>query len=130
MSLPASICVNIVGPISYHDGLKHLVANHFFVLPTLGENFGYVIVEALSAACPVIISDRTIWEVISEMNAGRTIPLDARNRWIENIDACVGMGQDQFSLMSRNARQIAVKLLGSPDIELATEQLLTEVMGV
>jgi glycosyltransferase involved in cell wall biosynthesis len=31
------------------------------LLPTLGENFGHIIAEALSASCPVICSDRTPW---------------------------------------------------------------------
>jgi glycosyltransferase involved in cell wall biosynthesis len=32
------------------------------ILPTLGENFGHVIIESLSAGLPVLISDRTLWK--------------------------------------------------------------------
>jgi len=35
---------------------------HFSFLPTLGENFGHSILESMSFACPVIISDRTPWK--------------------------------------------------------------------
>src|SRR5690606_23610763 len=55
--LPANIKVNPVGPVAYHDGLDHLAAAHFFVMPTLTENFGYVFLEALAAGCPLLISD-------------------------------------------------------------------------
>jgi glycosyltransferase involved in cell wall biosynthesis len=36
----------------------------FFVLPTIGENFGYVFLEALAAGCPLITSDRTPWTTL------------------------------------------------------------------
>jgi len=46
----------------------------FFVLPTLGENFGHVILESLSAGCPVLLSDRTPWRRLEadgfDTNAG------------------------------------------------------------
>jgi glycosyltransferase involved in cell wall biosynthesis len=33
-----------------------------FVLPSRGENFGHVVLEALQAGTPVIVSDRTPWQ--------------------------------------------------------------------
>ena len=44
-----------------------------FVLPTLGENFGYAIVESLSASCPVVCSDRTSWTALLEGGGGRVM---------------------------------------------------------
>jgi hypothetical protein len=32
-----------------------------FLFPTLGENYGHVISEALASGCPVVISDQTPW---------------------------------------------------------------------
>lgn len=41
-----------------------------FVFPTLGENFGHIIAESLSASCPVICPDTTPWSRILEGGGG------------------------------------------------------------
>ena len=41
-----------------------------FALPTLGENYGHVIHEALSSGCPVVISDRTPWRNLAAAGVG------------------------------------------------------------
>jgi len=128
--LPALIDVKIVGAVSNEAGLKQLTLNHFLVLPTLGENFGYVILEALSAGCPVLISDRTIWSDLLAKHAGWSIPLDDKTTWKANISSCIDFDQAQYAAMSQNARQLAVDWLRSPDLEIATEKILVEVFGV
>jgi len=127
--LPASIDVTIVGAVSNEMGLKQLILNHFVMLPTLGENFGYVILEALSAGCPVLISDRTMWSEVSANGAGWVTPLSDIKAWKENISHAIDLDQDQFTSMSQNARKLAVDWLRSPDLEIATENILVEVFG-
>jgi len=128
--LETSISINIVGPVSNDEGLKLLAANHFFILPTLGENFGYVILEALAAGCPMLTTDRTIWNDIVRRNAGWSIPLSDTTRWIETIDRCIDMDQANYLSMSKNARNKAIDWLHASDLEDATEKILTEVIGV
>ena len=41
-----------------------------FVFPTLGENFGHVVAESLSASCPVICPDTTPWTKVLEAGGG------------------------------------------------------------
>jgi len=43
---------------------------HFFVLPTLGENFGHAIFDSLACGVPVLISRTTPWQDVEEKNAG------------------------------------------------------------
>lgn len=124
------ISIEVVGAVSQQAGLKLLMENHFFILPTLGENFGYVILEALAAGCPAAISDRTIWEQLPAKNAGWTISLDDTQRWIEAIGRCIDMDQDEFFSCSSNARRIAMDWLRSPEVELATQKVLAEAIGV
>jgi glycosyltransferase involved in cell wall biosynthesis len=128
--LPRSISVRGVGPVSHEDGLKLLVSNHFLILPTLGENFGYVILEALAAGCPVLTSDRTIWTEIADQKAGWTSSLNDSSNWKLNIDRCVAMDSDEYESMSTTSRNIAIEWLRSPDVVLATEKVLAEVIGV
>ena len=44
-----------------------------FIFPTLGENFGHVIAESLSASCPVICSDTTAWTHVLEAGGGSVV---------------------------------------------------------
>jgi glycosyltransferase involved in cell wall biosynthesis len=44
-----------------------------FILPTLGENFGHVIAESLSASCPVVCSDKTTWTRVLERGGGAIV---------------------------------------------------------
>ena len=37
-----------------------------FALPTLGENFGHAIAEALAVGCPIAVPQTTIWTSLAE----------------------------------------------------------------
>jgi glycosyltransferase involved in cell wall biosynthesis len=128
--LPAEVTAEVIGSVPQGEGLELLVSKHFMVLPTLGENFGYVILESLAAGCPVTISDRTMWAAVPLRNAGWATPLDDFSKWKNVIQHCIDMDNDEYVVMSTNARQIAIELLGDPAAELATEKLLKEVVGV
>jgi glycosyltransferase involved in cell wall biosynthesis len=47
-----------------------------FIFPTLGENFGHVIAEALSVGCPVFVTTNTPWTKLIESGAGQIITSD------------------------------------------------------
>ncbi|MGH9948754.1 MAG: glycosyltransferase, partial [Pyrinomonadaceae bacterium] len=79
--MPPNISVNFRGGKKYEAGLQSLVESHFLILPTLSENFGYVVIEALAAGCPVITSDQVDWRSIDETGIVRRIPLAAADRW-------------------------------------------------
>lgn len=51
-----------------------------FVFPTLGENFGHVILESIQSGCVPIISTNTSWE-LEKYNTGYCIPLDNQRRF-------------------------------------------------
>ncbi len=59
--LPKNIWVEAKGSVPHEEVSTTLANYHFFVMPTLGENFGHIFLEALAAGCPLIISDRTPW---------------------------------------------------------------------
>ena len=62
----AAAASSIVQLLSRHDLL---------FLPTRGENFGHVILEAMQAGVPVLIPDKTLWKNLSEHKAGWEPPL-------------------------------------------------------
>ena len=59
--LPGHVTVRYRGAVPAADVRAMLGAYDAFVFPTLGENFGHVIAESLSASCPVICSAETPW---------------------------------------------------------------------
>lgn len=44
-----------------------------FVLPTLGENFGHVVGESLSAGCPVVCSQNSPWTPVLQAGGGAAL---------------------------------------------------------
>jgi len=123
-ALPDNIEIKITGPMRYEEALETLCNAHFFVLPTLNENFGYVFIEALAAGSPLLISDRTIWNDVAEHNAGWTLSLDNTDMWSEKIVHCIEMNGSDYEKMSEAAREYALNWLSNPEIEEATARVL------
>ncbi|MGI8813672.1 MAG: glycosyltransferase [Pyrinomonadaceae bacterium] len=128
-AMPTNIKVNCFGPVAQDEALERLKNAHYFVLPTLSENFGFVFMEALAAGCPLLISDRTDWGAINDVGAGWVVPLSERSVWLKKIENCVAQGQEEYAAMSRSARDFAVKWLAEPHYEQATADLLESAVG-
>lgn len=75
--LPESIHWNYCGEADSEQVLAIFSKYHLFFFPTLGENFGHVIHEAMAAGCVPLISDQTPW---SEMNTDGVIEIGSLSR--------------------------------------------------
>jgi len=104
-NLPNNIELKYHGSIHpneiYHTMSKH----HVFLFPTHGENFGYVIAEALEAGCIPIISDKTPWDDLQEKSIGKIIPLGDDLQYIKSIDYFAKMDNQTFKLASQAAKK-------------------------
>src|SRR5262249_1911514 len=90
-----------------HDDLQRRLPNYdVMILPTLGENFGHVVVEAWAAGCPVLISDRTPWRQLTSRGLGWDVPLD-HPAWTAAIATCLDMSAEDHLAMRRRAREQA-----------------------
>ena len=123
-TLPQNIKVEYKGAVLHRDVTAKLFEYHFFLLPTLGENFGHVFVEALSAGCPLIISDRTPWLNLKEKQIGWDIPLEKPHEWVEVINECISYNQEKYADISSKARSFAKEWLSDPKIEEDTLEVL------
>lgn len=123
-NLPANIEVKYKGHIAHENVLETLFKYHFFVLPTLGENFGHVFVEALAAGCPLIISDRTPWVKLEGKQIGWDLPLENPSKWSEVINFCINVDNASYTKLSANARAFACQWLTDPEIEESTLKVL------
>lgn len=118
--LPGNITVNYKGQLLYDKVPEKLFEYQFFILPTLGENFGHVFIEALAAGCPILISNRTPWTNLSEKGIGWDIPLENPQKWVEIINECIEADSAKYSALSSNSRKFARQWLSEPENENST----------
>jgi len=122
-SLPNNIQINFPGSISPEEIPLILDDFHFLFLPTQGENFGHSILEALSAGCPVIISDQTPWRDLKEKGIGWDISLSNLDTFVQIIEAAAAMDQEEYTIMSQAAFAFAKDFTNNPKILKANRDL-------
>ena len=115
-NLPSNIKVEYKGHIENEMVQQKLFEYHFFILPTLGENFGHVFIEALAAGCPLIISDRTPWVNLEDLGIGWDIPLEKPEVWLEKIIYCINLNEVSYKEASRKSRDFAHRWADNPVI--------------
>jgi glycosyltransferase involved in cell wall biosynthesis len=71
--LPQRIAIKNCGTLSPDSVVETFNRYDAFVFPTLGENYGHVIAESLSASCPVICSDTTPWTPVLKSGGGSVL---------------------------------------------------------
>jgi len=76
LRLPDNITWKYKGDIPSQQVQEKFGDQDVFLFPTLGENYGHVIFEALSVGCIPVISDQTPWQIIAEEEAGYVLPLE------------------------------------------------------
>ena len=107
--LPPHVSVHFLGEVPHNQIRKVLADAHLMALPTLGENYGYAIIEALSTARPILISDQTPWKNLESAKAGWALPLSEPNQWIEVLNTTNDWDQSTFELWCRGALDYAKK---------------------
>lgn len=112
--LPDNVVVTYHGPV-HPDHVRDVFAHaHGFLLPTQGENFGHVILEALGTGCPVIVSDRTPWRHLQEKQVGWDIALDNPQGFVDALQYMMDMDQNAFARWSCTAWQFARNFIQNP----------------
>ncbi|OCA84924.1 hypothetical protein A8L44_09405 [Bacillus sp. FJAT-27986] len=101
--LPNNIAVSYKGIVTHTDVIKTFKQNHIFLFPTLGENFGHVISEALIGGCPIIISDQTPWRKLESTKIGWDINLKDEVEFVNSIQTCVNLDEKDYRIISKNA---------------------------
>jgi len=130
-------CRSLIGRISDHvkvktvNGVKHaevgptLAEHDLLFLPTRGENYGHVILEALAAGTPVLIADTTPWRGLADAGVGWDLPLEDEQLFVEAIEHAAGMEPRAYSAWRERVRQYARVRMMDPDVVDANRRLFT-----
>ena len=117
-ALPATTVVSYRGELRHEDVPAVFAAADAFLFPTLGENFGHVILESLLAGCPPVLSDRTPWRGLAARRAGWDLPLEDDDAFRRTLAWCVQAGEEEMSRWREGARQYGLEAASpAPSIE-------------
>lgn len=112
--LPANVKVRYGGAVEHEQVDALLRGYDLLLLPTLGENYGCAILEALLAGCLVLISDRTPWRDLDQRGVGWDLPLSDRDRFRSIIETCCEMSAEEHERRSEVAQQWAARTRNDP----------------
>lgn len=110
MHLPKNIVWKYCGNVPTEEVQSVLQRYNIFLFPTLGENYGHVIFEALSVGCIPVISDQTPWEIIAANKGGIILPLsEDMKSFTDALSRVLNLPKDEKERMAYEATQIARK---------------------
>ena len=105
--LEKKVSIHFCGGVEYQEVHSLLKQYHLFLLPTLGENFGHAIFDAMAAGCPVLISDQTPWKNLEEYNAGWAISLQQPAKFTEVLERLYSMDNEEYAAYPAGAHKFA-----------------------
>lgn len=107
-----------------------LGAADVFALPTLGENYGHVVHEALSSGCPVVISDRTPWRALAASGVGFDVALDDPDSFVRALQVFVDMEEAEYEQYAARCRAYGLsRASADADIRASREMFLHTLMS-
>jgi glycosyltransferase involved in cell wall biosynthesis len=102
---PPDLSVRYRGEVE-HEKLHALLHEYdVMLLPTLGENFGHAIIEALDAGLPVVISDRTPWRNLEPSGVGADLPLDDEAAFLRELARYQAMDESEMAAVRDACRR-------------------------
>ena len=102
--LPSNINWNYLGQLKSNQVNNTFLEYDMFFFPTLGENFGYVILESLSNFCsPLLSKGTTIFDDLDKYKIGSNLNLNTKpSKWVNYIENFNSAKEDQDLLKFKN----------------------------
>ncbi len=102
---PSNVKINYVGIVNPEDVRSVFSKYHCFLFPTITENFGHAIAEALSVSVPVIIGrGATPWDDINE-KAGYVCQPGSKESFAEALRNIEKMNNEEYSLFVGSTKE-------------------------
>lgn len=128
-ALPSNVAAQYRGEAHPETVQAVLEEAEVFALPTLGENYGHVIQEALSAGCPVVISDKTPWRDLAAAGVGFDVPIDNGDAFVAALQVFIDMEPAEYGQYAARCRAYATnRASDAADVDM-TRQMFLRVLG-
>ncbi len=112
------------GMLARDDLFREMSKMDLFFSPTLGENFGQAILEALSLGLPVLLSTETPWLDVASHNAGWALDLADREQFSARLRFAFDADEETWSPFREGARRYAAAKNDNRDLLLAWRKAL------
>jgi glycosyltransferase involved in cell wall biosynthesis len=109
--MPDSGLIRYVGTIPAGEVVTFLSRFDLFVFPTLGENFGHVVLESLAAGTPVIVGNDTPWHRIEAYGAGWVCDPTNPRAIAELIERFLSVDEETRERMRIAAHSLAIEVV-------------------
>lgn len=114
--LPAHIKVRYCGTLDHEEVGQAFGRYDAFLFPTQGENYGHVILEALGAGCPVILSDQTPWQDLGAQGAGWVCDLKQPVQFSRALDELLDESDVQAQARRERCASYAQRVANDPQV--------------
>lgn len=128
-SLPSNVTATYRGDVEPAVVNELFTQYDLFLFPTLSENFGYVILEALTGGCPVLVSDTTPWRNLTERMAGWDVSLREPERFVSILQQLVAMDAAEHRRWSEGATAFAQTVANDESAVQASRLLLAHTLN-
>ena len=129
-TLPSHITVHYHGPVIPAQVPDIMAEHDLFFLPTLGENYGHVIPEAMSAGTPVLIANTTPWRNLESEGVGWDLDLTNINGFVRCIEQFSAYSTEEYAVWRDRVRGYATRKLHDPKLVEATRRLFKDCVKI
>lgn len=125
--LPGHVKASYRGSVE-HERVQSILGGYdLFLLPTLGENYGHIILETLSAGTPVLIADTTPWRGLAQVGVGWDLPLQGIEAFADKIDHVARLSVQERGDMRKRALAFAASRQTDAETVTANKNLFNEL---
>ncbi len=128
--LPDNVVCRHLGPVERSGVPSAMADNDLFLFPTHGENYGHVILEALLAGTPVLLSDQTPWRNLEKAGVGWDLPVGDTEAYRQAIEHCAGMDAASYEEWRARVRDYGLKRLEDAESIQANRELFLKAVSM
>ena len=121
--------VKFIGPITGEAKLQKYQNSNLFVLPTLNENFGNVVAEAMMCECPVITTTNAPWSCLNEDKCGWWIDLSIENLQKTLVDS-MSLSDEERHELGKKSRECIIMRYSAESVAKKTYRHYKWVLGL
>lgn len=126
---PQNVSISYKGALSPGESINAFQNHDVFLFPTLSENYGHVIVEAITSGCSVILSKGTTpWDDIDN-GGGYVIPLENNELWSQAVDSLAYMSPDLYRKLNIKLRKYVLDKFSISMVKEAYSKMFYDVMN-